>query len=88
METYTNQTKSPSPFASEAITGVDLWDDPNVAWDAPLFAWDVDKTDWADLQKPEISSSTTSNPFFLWLFYFTQPQTTETGTAWSNQNKQ
>jgi hypothetical protein len=88
METYTNQSKSSSPFANDAITGVDLWDDKNVAWDDPMFPWDMSLPIWTDLNKPSVSSSTTSNPFFLWLFMFTQPETTETGTIWSNRNKQ
>jgi hypothetical protein len=87
METYTNQSKSNSPFSNDAITGVDLWDDANVAWDAPMFAWDVSKPVWNDLNKPVATSLTTNNPFFGWLFLFTQSQTTETGTIWSNQNK-
>lgn len=88
METYTNQSKSSSPFNNDGITGVGLWDDVNVAWDASRFSWDTLRTAWQDLLKPIVSSGTTNNPFFVWLFWFTQPDTTETGTTWNNQTKQ
>jgi hypothetical protein len=87
MATWTNKTKSSTTFTNKALTGVAHWDDANAAWDAPLFSWDAVRTVWTNRTKAFVTSMVTTNPFFGWLFLFTQPSNTETGTTWTNKTK-
>lgn len=87
MAIWTNRTKSNSTFTNKPLAGVAAWDDSQVAWDSPLFNWDAVRTAWVNRSKAIHTSFTTDNPFFGWLFLFTQSTASSEGTVWTNKTK-
>lgn len=87
MTTWTDKTKSVTAFTNKPLAGVARWDDPEVAWDSPLFSWDAVRTAWANRLKAVSTVMTSNNPFFGWLFLFTQTETEEDVTEWNNKPK-
>jgi hypothetical protein len=84
--TWTNETKHPSTFINDNVTGVGHWADVAVLWDDIAFTWNAfNRTVWANESK-SVATTGAGVPFFGWLFLFTQPGSV-VASNWINDTK-